>query len=441
MTVLHFSTRDLDGGAAKASYRLHAALRGAGLSSRMIVRYKQSTDDDVQQVLRLSTWQARVHRVKQRLPLVDGALPTAKYYFACDANYYSFDSFNFDVEPDIDTTSFFSHQPWDVDVIGLHYIAGLLQARHIKDIYDYYRRPIVWTPMDQEPVTGGCHYSGQCSGYTRQCGRCPILNTAHPRQRDRSRTVWQHKATYLQDLPITFAAPTTWVAERIHESSLFRTHRVEIIPLALDTTVFRPFDQRAARDLLHVPWDKKVIFFGSMSLKDPRKGTRYLLEALRQLPSLLAGGDGPVCAEDVFLLVAGHQSQDLASSLPFPSRQLGYLKDDVTLALAYQAADLFVCPSTEDAGPMMIPEAMLCGTPVVAFAAGGAPDALTTMKTGYLAAYKDSADMARGIYAILSQHRPQQMRAATHEAAAARHAPSVVAARYRDLYASLCGQA
>lgn len=420
MNILHFATHDIAGGAAKASYRLHAALRSAGHSSRMIVRYKGSNDEDVQQVP-VYVWRSCFRRVKCHIPLLRG--PTATYMF------------NLDIEPPVDTRLFYAHQPGDVDIICLHWITGLLTVRTIRKIYDHYQCPLIWTLVDQEPLTGGCHYSFGCDGFTKKCGRCPQLNAN--RSRDRSRTVWRRKHRYVHDLSIVFVAPTSWVAERVGESSLFRNHRIEIIPLAIDTTTFRPFDQRVARDLLHVPQNKRVIFFGAASISDPRKGTADLTEALQQLPSMMDGENGILSKEDVFLLAAGREVKNLLESLPFPSRQLGYLKDDITLALAYQAADVFVCPSTEDAGPMMIPESMLCGTPVVAFDAGGAPDLIETMKTGHLAAYEDSADLANGIYTLLAADDLPAIRAAAREVAARKHSPSIVAARHLELYSSL----
>jgi len=114
-----------------------------------------------------------------------------------------------------------------------------------------------------------------------------------------------------------------------------------------------------------------------------------------------------------------------------------YLRDDVTLALAYQAADVFVCPSTEDAGPMMIPESMLCGTPVVAFNSGGAPDLIQTMKTGYLAKYKDSNDLASGIHALISSPHLAAIRNAARDIAVKNHSPQVVVSQYIELYHSL----
>jgi glycosyltransferase involved in cell wall biosynthesis len=116
---------------------------------------------------------------------------------------------------------------------------------------------------------------------------------------------------------------------------------------------------------------------------------------------------------------------------------MGRIRDDARLALAYRASDLFVCPSVEDAGPMMIPESMLCGTPVAAFATGGAPDLIRTGETGYLARYKDSGDLAEGILGMLRAPNAEAMREAAAAAARRLHAPELVAARYTALCANL----
>ncbi|MFC1760092.1 glycosyltransferase, partial [Candidatus Neomarinimicrobiota bacterium] len=71
------------------------------------------------------------------------------------------------------------------------------------------------------------------------------------------------------------------------------------------------------------------------------------------------------------------------------------------LASAFQAADLFVCPSIEDAGPMMINQSIMCGTPVVSFKMGVALDLIHTGITGYRATLRDINDMATGIKYIL----------------------------------------
>jgi glycosyltransferase involved in cell wall biosynthesis len=65
------------------------------------------------------------------------------------------------------------------------------------------------------------------------------------------------------------------------------------------------------------------------------------------------------------------------------------------LRLIYSAADLFVLPSLEDNLPQTGMEAMSCGTPVVAFAAGGIPDYVRPEQTGLLAPVGDSEALAQ----------------------------------------------
>jgi glycosyltransferase involved in cell wall biosynthesis len=289
--------------------------------------------------------------------------------------------------------------------------------------------------MDVEPLTGGCHYAFGCDGFTRSCGRCPQLGSNN--DRDRSRALWERKRGFLRDLPVVFIAPTGWVESRIRESSLFGGHRVERIPLAVDTSVFRPGDQADARDRLGLPRERKILFFGCSLHKDPRKGMSYLEEALHILAPRLRDDGGSQGVDRVLLLVAGVPSGDWLESLPFRRVEMGHIDDDSRLALAYRASDMFVCPSVEEAGPMMIPESMLCGTPVVAFDTGGAPDLIRPGATGYLARYKDSGDLAEGIFRLLMDRHPGQMREEAGVTAKRLHAPDGVAARYVNLCAEL----
>ena len=83
------------------------------------------------------------------------------------------------------------------------------------------------------------------------------------------------------------------------------------------------------------------------------------------------------------------------------------MKGDETLAKVYQAADIFVCPSIEDSGPMMINESIMSGTPVVSFNMGVAADLVQSDKTGYIANLADSKDLAKGIHKIFSATKPE----------------------------------
>ena len=71
------------------------------------------------------------------------------------------------------------------------------------------------------------------------------------------------------------------------------------------------------------------------------------------------------------------------------------------LSLLYQASDVFVNSSIEDAGPMMVSEALACGTPVVGFDMGVVDNMVINDYNGYKAILKDSVDLANGIYTVL----------------------------------------
>lgn len=389
----------------------------AGCDSKMLVASKQSDDPNVIEVSSASLWR------KVQLKLSFAAYSLVRRYLGAKTTY----------SPDLLGIPSSALLPLvkDTDTIHLHWIAGFLTSRQIRHIALQTGAPIVWTLMDIAPLTGGCHYAYDCQGYTQRCGRCPQIHSNS--SRDISRWSWQRKKRYLGNLPITIVAPTQWVVDRVKESSLFGNNRIVRIPLGIDTEIFRPLDARLAREILRLPQDKKIIFFGAASQSDERKGMPHLIEALGYLAVRLRE-HSPELGQEVVVVMAGRRGPDKAFNSPFPSYQLGYLYDDRSLALAYQAADVFVCPSIEDAGPIMIPEAMMCGTPVVAFDTGGAPDLIKTMKTGYLASRKDSSDLANGIYALLFSSNLLAMRAAACEAATRLHALSVVARQYLVLY-------
>ncbi len=89
------------------------------------------------------------------------------------------------------------------------------------------------------------------------------------------------------------------------------------------------------------------------------------------------------------------------------------IRDDRILALAYQSADIFISPSLEDSGPMMVNEAMMCGTPVVAFNIGIAKEFITS-DIGYLAKWNDAVDLSRGIEHLLLLNKTDRSNMRAH---------------------------
>src|SRR5690606_32116939 len=113
---------------------------------------------------------------------------------------------------------------------------------------------------------------------------------------------------------------------------------------------------------------------GAANANDPRKGEQHLLAALEHLTEIDA-------MDDVELLIMGANNQ---LNVAIPSHPITYLSDDISLALLYSCADVFVAPSVQDNLPNTVMEALCCGVPCVAFSIGGMPDMISHQQNGYL---------------------------------------------------------
>jgi glycosyltransferase involved in cell wall biosynthesis len=259
-------------------------------------------------------------------------------------------------------------------------------------------------------------------------------------ENDRSRTVWRRKKELLSPLPLVLWTASSGSAAKASRSSLFGGHRRIEVPGPVDDTMFRPLPMAVAREALRLPQDKKVILLAATLLDEERKGMRHAVEALNVLRAIAEPG-GDVRPDNVHLVLVGRGARTLALSLAFAHTNVGFLSDQIALALAYQSADVFLCPSTDDEGPMMVTESMLCGTPVVMFRVGISGDLIRDGETGYSAPVGDAAGLARGLLAVLTDQVPCNMRAAARDAAVEAQSPGRVMPRleasFRDLVAEM----
>jgi glycosyltransferase involved in cell wall biosynthesis len=251
---------------------------------------------------------------------------------------------------------------------------------------------------DMAPFTGGCHYAWDCTGYQKNCGSCPALFSSEPH--DTSFKNLSYKKTFLDKTEIQILAGSEWQYAQAKMSALFRNKPVHKMLLPIDSTVFKPGDKTKLREMLKIGRDKKVIFFGAVGLAEKRKGMQYLIESLNKLKEIVHNSD-PDLGSNILLLVAGKGLDSIAGLIPFESVHLGYLDNKHGIASAYQTADLFLCPSIEDSGPMMINQSIMCGTPVVSFEMGVSVDIVISGETGYRAKLRNSDDLAQGIYNVL----------------------------------------
>ena len=134
-------------------------------------------------------------------------------------------------------------------------------------------------------------------------------------------------------------------------------------------------------------------------------------------------------------MTIGSKGSIPAFSRPFEINELGYIADEETIRLCYGVADMFVFPSLADNLPLVLMESLACGTPMVAFDVGGVSDMVRHNETGYLARYRDSADLAHGITTLLENPDLSQTMSENCRAIAEKeYGIDLQVQRYLDLY-------
>lgn len=243
------------------------------------------------------------------------------------------------------------------DVINLHWIQMFLSVEVIEYILSFGKK-VIWTLHDMAPLTGGCHYSNGCLGYTNDCSKCPQLDN---KVNDYPQQVLSEKIKRWQSDNLTIVSPSQWLADCAKQSQVFRNTPVKVIRNGLDTDVFVPTGKAHARSFFNLPQDKKILLFTCQSHGERRKGFKELMEVAHILAEK---------RDDLHVLMFGHESEE-TKKLPIPYTALGHIDEEWKLAVGYSAADVTLLPSLEDNLPNVILESMSCNTPVVTFDNGG----------------------------------------------------------------------
>ena len=395
MKVLILSTYATAGGAAIAASRLKEALQKNGVETSMAVSCKGW--------IRGKTWAF----VKERLAILLANRGRRDNLYAIDIALTG-----------EDVTKLKEYK--EADVIHLHWVnQGFLSFNILQKIVNSGKR-IVWTMHDAWTTTGICHLTLGCEAYQAQCGNCKYLT--HPHPNDLSHTVWEKKRRLYARHNITFVTCSRWLKAEALKSSLLAQQDVRCVPNPIDTARYAPHDKTACRDALHLPTDKKLLLFVAQSVNNPNKGMTYLADAIQRIRD-----------NSIALVMLGGRDNGIKDLIPDTEvYALGYIRDAETICKVYSAADAFVLPSLSENLPNTIMEAMSCGTPCVGFDIGGIPEMIDHKQNGYVARYRDTADLAQGLIDTLNNNAAYS----THcrEKVVREYSENAVAEKYINIY-------
>lgn len=412
MKIIHLSYSDIIGGAARAAYRIHHALLRKNVKSQMWVN--KALSDDV----KFNNWSNNKPLSKiinfftelRRRIVYNSLAKTVK------TNKQIFHS------PAILPSTWVKRiNDSDADVVNLHWINNEMLS--IKDISKI-KKPLVWTFHDMWPFCGAEHYTNDTryqEGYN--LNNRPSYETGF----DLNLWTWKRKIKYWKN-QIQVITPSSWLANCVANSKLMANWPISKIAYPIDTEVFQPLEKKIARKQLNLPHNAPIILFGAFTGgKSSRKGFDLLLQSLKNLK------DHPK-TKGLHLVVFGQSTPRSPPIFGFPTHYIGHLHDDLSLRIAYSAADAMIVPSRQDNLPLTGIEAQACGTPVVAFNTGGMSDIFEHKKTGYLANAFDTNDLINGIMWVLDQHQSGEITKKTRLRALEKFSPSIIAEQYKSIY-------
>lgn len=376
LRFLHLTATD-GGGAGLAARRLHEGLLVSGHPSSMVV-LDQMLDDP-----QTTTVGSRAFRWR-RLAIKAMLKPLAR------PDYY-FQDQRMAIAPRSGlVAAAVAARP---DVIVAHFLSHFLSFEDLQAVHKATGAVVIWHLLDMATMTGGCHYAWSCEGYLNACGNCPALRFGHPN--DASARTMAHKLAAVGQIDGSVVAGSSTLAAQARSSALFKARRIDTVLMGVSDAHFTPHRRPGARQALGVPSDRTVVFFGAQKFSQRRKGMSILAEALSLMRDRWLPEQRPL------LLIAGDVTDFSGwSGLGYEARLLGFVGSEA-LADAYAAADVFVCPSIEDSGPMMVNEALMSGTPVAAFPVGVVEDLVQPGETGEIALEIGAGALADAIARVL----------------------------------------
>jgi len=409
MRILQVSTADYAGGAESVARQLMQAYRRAGHESWLAVGQKNGNDAGVFEIpneRRRSLWSRGCLAVAAGIRSILGEAPSAQFVsrligLGLGQPGRAFQKWRGREDYDFPGTDLLDElSPSCPDVIHGHNLhgAGLPDGGFfdLEALPRLSRRyPVVMTLHDAWMLSGHCAHSFDCERWKTGCGACPDLTIYPAIRRDATAYNWERKRRIYAQSRIYAVTPSRWLMNKV-ENSMLAPAIVgsKVIPNGVDLSVFHSGNKAAARHILGVPPQVRVMLFAANGIrKNTWKDYGTIRKAAEQAAQKVRG-------QEIMLIALGEEGRcERVGNLTI--RFIPHERDQAKIAQYFQAADLYVHASRAETFPHSILEALACGLPVVATAVGGIPEQVDDGETGFLIPAGDAAGMAEKMADLL----------------------------------------
>lgn len=255
------------------------------------------------------------------------------------------------------------------DIIHLHLIHNYMFNLNLLPLMSKLK-PIVWTLHDPWLFSGHCIYHFDCDKWKDKCYDCQHLDVPFKMEKDNTAFNFEIKRDIIERSDISFIVASKWMYNKVKESSICKNKKVYLIPFGINHNIFKPRDIVEAKKELGIDEDSFVVMFRSD--KSKFKGLDIIKKSLEKIKS----------KSKITLITLGQKSLLEQFKNKYKIIEYDWIKDDYMLVKLYQACDIFLMSSKQEAFGMMAIEAMSCGKTVLALEGTALPDVINSPECG-----------------------------------------------------------
>lgn len=245
-------------------------------------------------------------------------------------------------------------------------------------------KKVVWTLHDMWSINP---HSGYTSSTKIRNGLFTVSDS-----NNYPKTLWNNnfylswrKSFLYKRMDLNIVTPCKWLEKLVKETSLGK-HKIDVIYNGIDTKIFTRKNNSLLRKNLNIPYKKIVTFIGFNAISNNYKG--YL--------DFLWLANKPKNKDLQFVCIGADHDYELNNI-----RYVKATNDQKTISDYLSVSNVFLMPSRFETFPLVLLEAMACGTPVAAYNVGGVSELLADREGCMLVTKKNKCELDYAMNSLL----------------------------------------
>ncbi|PTY40497.1 glycosyltransferase [Brachyspira hampsonii] len=267
----------------------------------------------------------------------------------------------------------------DSDILHFHLIHNTnFDIKYLPIITKF--KPAVITLHDLYFLGGHCVYHFDCQKWKTHCHDCEYLDKPFAMKNDGTAFQFEIKKKFIQESNLSIIVASKWVEDKVKESPIWKGKKIYRVPFGIDQNIFKPININDAKKELNISENSITLMFRAD--KNIYKGLDIIKYTLNKIKS----------KNKITLITVSKKGLLKEFKNNFNILEYGWIEDDSMLAKLYQACDIFLMPSKEEAFGMMAIEAMSCGKMVIALEGTALTDVINAPECGIVCKENEYAD-------------------------------------------------